>query len=336
MNEILPPETLLQDGRYRILRQLGFGGMSAIYEAQAEHLKIKVALKELQIDVPHLSGAFEQEAQRLARLRHIALPNVIDSFVENERKYFVMEYIEGQDFAELLILRGQQPFAIQDVLNWADTLLDALDYLHHLTPPVIHRDLKPANIKLMPNGQVVLLDFGLATGGLANDGIDNSLYGYSLGYAPPEQLVNRATNAQSDLYALAATLYHLLTIHAPANAREREQAIKRQQPDPLLPANKLNPDIPLHLAQLLSQALALNPANRPTNAAEMRQLLRLNRPPRTKKPNPPRLLFSAKDTSTTHPSSNINPKWRLSLPIAIAILLWIMIISGIVTAFMNN
>jgi len=335
MNKMLPPDTLLQGGRYRIVRQLGLGGMSAIYEAQAEHLKIKVALKELLMDVPHLRGAFEQEAQRLARLRHIALPNVIDQFVENERQYFVMEYIEGQDFAELLVLRGRQPFPIQEVLHWADTLLDALDYLHQQTPPVIHRDLKPANIKLMPNGQVVLLDFGLATGGLANDGIEHSLYGYSLGYAPPEQLANRATTAQSDLYALAATLYHLLTMYAPPNARERTQAIKQQQPDPLLPANELNAEIPLHVAQLLTQALALNPADRPTHAAEMRQLLRLNVAPRREKRNPPPLLISARDDATP-PPSNIKRKWRSWLPIAIAILLWIMIISGILTAFMNN
>lgn len=332
---MLPPETLLQDGRYRIVRQLGLGGMSAIYEAQAEHLKIKVALKELLMDVPHLRGAFEQEAQRLARLRHIALPNVIDQFVEHERQYFVMEYIEGQDFAELLVLRGRQPFAVQDVLDWADTLLDALDYLHHLTPPLIHRDLKPANIKLMPNGQVVLLDFGLATGGLTLDGYDHSLYGYSLGYAPPEQLANRATTAQSDLYALGATLYHLFTMHAPPNAREREEAIKKQQPDPLLPANELNSEIPLHVAQTLSQALALNPAHRASHAAEMRKLLRLNIPPPIKKPHPAPLRVSARN-NTTPPPSKISSKSRSWLPIAIAILLWIMIISGIVTAFMNN
>ncbi len=336
MNKILPPNTILQNGRYCILRQLGVGGVNAIYEAYAEHLNIKVALKELQMDAQHLHGAFEQEAQRLARLRHIALPNVIDTFVEGKRRYFVMEYIEGQDFAELLVLRGEQPFLVQDVLDWADMLLDVLNYLHQQAPPVIHHDLKPANIRLMPDNQVVLLDFGLARGGLAHDSIEQSLYGYSLGYAPPEQLANRVTNARSDLYALAATLYHLFTAHAPPNAQEREKAIQQQQPDPLLPVNKLNPDVPLHVAQLLSQALALNPANRPTNAAEMRQLLRLNKPPDPMFSASPSLLFSERSNQTRVSGSTIGQKWRLWLPIAIAILLWIMIISGIVAAFMNN
>lgn len=329
---MLSPDTLLQGGRYRILSSLGLGGMSAMYKAEAEHLKIKVALKELLVDVPHLREAFEQEAQRLARLRHVALPKVIDQFIENERQYFVMEYIEGQDLAELLVLRGKS-FAVQEVLYWADLLLDVLDYLHQQVPPVIHRDIKPANLKLMPNGQIVLLDFGLATGGLASNGAEQNLSGYSLDYAPPEQLTDGAATAQSDLYALAATLYHLLTLQAPPDAQMRQQAIQRRKPDPLVPANRLNSDVPLHVAQLLTQALSLSPVDRPSNAAEMRYLLRLSAqqsaPSTDQAPSQPLVTVSKPSIS------NINRKWRLWVPIALAILLWIMIISGILAALMN-
>ena len=160
---MLAPNTRLQHGRYRILGRIGLGGMGAVYEAHDYRLNNKVAIKQALVKDAALRRAFEKEAQRLARLRDPRLPNVLDHFVEDEGQYLVMEFIDGQDLGEMLEKRGQ-PFRVEQVLKWADDLLNALTYLHKRD--VIHRDIKPANVKLTSEGQLVLLDFGLAKGGL--------------------------------------------------------------------------------------------------------------------------------------------------------------------------
>ena len=124
---MLTPNSTLQHGRYRITRPIGQGGMGAVYEGYDNNLKNRIAIKEALVSDPTLLRAFEREAQRLARLRHIALPRVIDHFIDGNSQYLVMEYIEGQDLSQMLKQR-KQPFPVADVLAWADTLLDALAY----------------------------------------------------------------------------------------------------------------------------------------------------------------------------------------------------------------
>lgn len=261
------PNDTLQNGRYHIMRRIGQGGMGAVYEAYDTRLKIRVALKEALFTDTALLRAFEREAQRLARLRHSALPNLIDHFMEGQGQYLVMEYIEGQDLNEALKRRGQ-PFPVAQVMAWADQLLDALTYLHSRQPPVIHRDIKPANVKVTPEGQIILLDFGLAKGGLSQLAPSESLHGATFNYAPLEQLRGQSTDSRSDLYALGATLYHLLTGQAPENAFQRYA--ERPNSDPLRPANQLNAQIPAHVADVLTRAMALDAAQRPANAVQMR------------------------------------------------------------------
>jgi len=269
---MLTPNSTLQHGRYRIIRPIGQGGMGAVYEGYDNNLKNRIALKEALVSDPTLLRAFEREAQRLDRLRHIALPTVKDHFTEQGGQYLVMEYIEGQDLSQMLKQR-KQPFAVGQVLAWADTLLDALAYLHQ--EGVIHRDIKPANIKLTPKGQIILLDFGLAKGGVTRQTLVGlSLYGYTPGYAPPEQIEGQGTDERSDLYALGATLYALLTGQAPDNPISRRKYMERGLPDLLLPVNQVNPQVPPHIAQALQQATALEPAQRPNSARQMRALLK--------------------------------------------------------------
>ena len=162
---ILQNNTRLQN-RYLIVRLLGQGGFGAVYEARDERLGHRVALKQLTLGGPQVLKAFEREARILARLKHGALPKVSDYFVHLNDYFLVMEYIEGDDF-EALLARRRAPFALSEVLCWADELLDALEYLHTQQPPVIHRDIKPGNIKLSPQGKVYLLDFGISKGGQA-------------------------------------------------------------------------------------------------------------------------------------------------------------------------
>src|SRR6202158_5207022 len=209
---MLSPETILQ-GRYRIIRQLGQGGMGAVYEAVHQRLDTTVALKETLFTDEKLRKQFEREARLLARLHHQALPRVSDHFNEGAGQFLVMQYIAGDDLFEMQA-RRKAPFPQEEVLLWADQLCDALDYLHTQDPQIIHRDIKPQNLKLTARGQVVLLDFGLAkgqAGGLSRPTTTASIFGYTPNYAPLEQVQGLGTDARSDLYALAATLYHLLT-----------------------------------------------------------------------------------------------------------------------------
>src|SRR6266487_3695135 len=143
---MLAPETLLQ-GRYLIVRQLGQGGMGAVYEALDQRLDTTVALKETLFADERLRKQFEREARLLARLHHPALPRVSDHFSEGDGQFLVMQFIAGEDLAEM-IARKNGPFPTDQVLTWASQLLDALDYLHTQYPPIVHRDIKPQNLKL--------------------------------------------------------------------------------------------------------------------------------------------------------------------------------------------
>ena len=273
---MLAPETLLND-RYRIVGLVGQGGMGAVYEAVDERLRAPVALKQTLVTGEAMARAFEREAQLLAGLRHPALPRVIDHFVAAEGQFLVMEFIGGQDLAAALRERGE-PFPLPQVLAWADQLLDALDYLHGQSPPVIHRDIKPQNLKLAARGEVVLLDFGLAKGRAAlptraaTEGA--SLFGYTPQYAPLEQVQGAGTDARSDLYSLGATLYALVTGQPPADTLARATAVLNGRPDPLRPAHELSPAVPADLGGALAMAMALSADERFGSAAAMRNALR--------------------------------------------------------------
>ncbi|MEN3335962.1 MAG: eukaryotic-like serine/threonine-protein kinase, partial [Blastocatellia bacterium] len=198
-----------------------------------------------------------------------------DHFTESNGQFLVMEYIAGNDLMTMLEKRGG-PFDADQVVEWGDQLLGALAYLHSQHPPIIHRDIKPQNLKMTDQGQIILLDFGLAKG-LPEQTLQfaagQSIYGYTPDYAPLEQIKAEGTEARSDLYALSATLHHLLTNVTPPSALTRAIAVANQQPDPLRPANEINPQVKPGVAQVLMQALALMREQRPASADVMRKLL---------------------------------------------------------------
>lgn len=246
---IVAPDTLVQN-RFRIIRQIGQGKMGAVYEAFDEHLSQTVALKQTLTSGDQFSKAFEREARILASLRHPVLPIVIDHFTNDDGQFMVMDFIPGKDLGELLRQRGE-PFPVHVVLKWADQVLHALEYLHRQKPPIIHRDIKPQNLKLTAEGQIILLDFGLAKGRITPDARDYQLptaqkmlslvatgtvetdnqefstdiFGFTRQYAPLEQIQGTGTDARSDIYALAATLYQLLTGAPPIEALKRINAL---------------------------------------------------------------------------------------------------------------
>ncbi|GAB4122296.1 MAG: hypothetical protein Fur005_39960 [Roseiflexaceae bacterium] len=273
---MLPNNAILQN-RYQIVAQIGRGGMGAVYKAIDTRLRNTVALKQTLVEGEAARRAFEREAQLLASMRHPALPKVIDHFTEEDGQFLVMEFISGDDLATLLH-KNDKPFQTTEVLSWADRLLDALEYLHSHTPPIVHRDIKPQNMKLTDRGEIILLDFGLAKGATSARATratsTGSIYGYTPHYAPLEQIQGTGTSIRSDLYALAATIYHLLTGSPPPDALARAAARINEEPDPLLPANQINPEVPAAVARAIEIAMAQKPDQRPEHAAAMRRMLR--------------------------------------------------------------
>src|SRR5258707_4986178 len=273
---MLTEGTILQ-GRYRIVRQLGQGGMGAVHEVIDERLDTVVALKETFFVDEKLRKQFEREARLLARLHHQALPRVRDHFNEGDGQFLVMQYIAGDDLFEMLA-RRKAPFPQADVLLWADQLCDALDYLHTQDPQIIHRDIKPQNLKLTARGQIVLLDFGLAKGSGGQMSVvttSASIFGYTPNYAPLEQVQGLGTDPRSDIYALSATLFHLMTNVKPPDALSRASAIVNGLPDPLPLANQVTSQVAPAVAAALSKGMSQKRDDRFSSANEMRDALRI-------------------------------------------------------------
>lgn len=261
---MLEPGKLLQN-RYQINRRLDSGGMGTIFEALDLRLSTIVAVKENLLSGEEVQKAFEREAQLLANLHHPALPRVIDYFAEGESLYIVMDFIPGEDLRTLLNLRPA-PFSWEEVASWLPDLLDALRYLHTYEPQVLHRDLKPANIKLTPDRKLYLLDFGLARGtiGQMTTGtLSRSVFGYSPHYSSLEQIQGERTTVRSDIYALGATLYFLLTKILPPDALSRATALLHDESDPLVLLEQLAPQVPSAVANTINRSLALKPSERP-------------------------------------------------------------------------
>ncbi len=207
----LEPGKTLQNGRLKVVRQLAFGGLSAIYLVQKNETEMFV-LKEAvvpQSAEPEVRQMAEQhlvrEAKMLFGLRHPNIARVLDHFVEEDRHYLLMEYIHGQDLRQYVKQNGA--CAERPVLNWAMRIAEILQFLHSQEPPVVHRDLTPDNLVLKNDGTVVLIDFG------ASNEFVGTATGTLVGkqaYIAPEQLRGK-TVPQSDLYALGGTLHYLLT-----------------------------------------------------------------------------------------------------------------------------
>ena len=269
-------------GRYAVVRKIGEGGMGAVYLAKDLRLESTVALKQTLFTDENLLRAFEREARLLAGLRHPALTKVSDHFTEGGSQYLVMDFISGDDLAAVLEKRRDRipphgepkPFTQDEVLKWADQLLDALDYLHSHQPPIIHRDIKPQNLKITERDHVILLDFGLAKGAATQTAqltSNKSIFGYTPTYAPIEQMQGSGTDPRSDLYSLGATLYHLITGQTPPDAMKRFVAVMSGNTDPLIPANALNGSVSPAVASVLAWSMSLKSDERPSNAAALRK-----------------------------------------------------------------
>jgi len=268
-------------GRYKIRERIGQGGMGSIYLADDTRLKGReCALKEVEYDraLPEkirdeAREQFLREATVLARLDHPNLPKVSDFFSHGARDYLVMDYVPGSDLRTLMMQarRHKKFLPEKEVLAWAEQISNALTFLHMQDPPIVHRDLKPSNLKLMPQGLIKLVDFGLVKI-LAPEEITITIIqgqGTAL-YTPLEQYggSDSHTDIRSDIYSFGATLYHLLTNESPADARKRFL-----QPDSLIPLRQINPAIAARTERAVLWAMSLHPDERPSTIDELRQSL---------------------------------------------------------------
>lgn len=200
------------DGKYEILRKIGQGGMSVVYLAMDTHLNKQWAVKEIRKkgngkDDVVIVNSLLAEANMMKKLDHPSLPRIVDIIDNGEIIFVVMDYIEGESLDKILLEYGPQPEEL--VIAWAKQLCDVLSYLHSQKPPIIYRDMKPANIMLKPEGNIKIIDFGIAREYKEQSLADTTVLG-TKGYAPPEQYSGQ-TDARSDIFALGMTMHHLLT-----------------------------------------------------------------------------------------------------------------------------
>ena len=209
----------LLDGKYKILNEIGHGGMSVVYLALNERANKTWAVKEVRKDGGNdttvVSQGLVAETEMLKKLNHPNLPSIVDVIDKDDSFIIVMDYIEGNSLQHLLDVEGpQHP---EKVITWAKQLCDVLGYLHSRKPPIIYRDMKPANVMLRPNGEVTLIDFGTAREYKDTRNEDTTWLG-TRGYAAPEQFGGRGqTDGRTDIYNLGATMYHLVTGYSPAD-----------------------------------------------------------------------------------------------------------------------
>ena len=259
-----PGETL--HNRYRIENIIAQGGMGSVYLARDLSLDIPVAVKENLGGTESFARQFRREGTVLAGLVHPNLPRVTDHFVsETGSQYLVMDYIAGEDLREMIKRLGPLP---EELVNRVGiTICDALSYLHSLTPPILHRDIKPGNIKISPDGEIFLVDFGLVKVLQGSGATTTGAQSLTPGYAPPEQY-GGGTDQRSDIYSLGATLYAASTGKIPEDGISR--AMGNSRLTPISNHRRLtNPK----LAEIIEKALAIEPEKRYQNAADFREEL---------------------------------------------------------------
>ena len=293
---------LLQEGRYRIDQP---APRDAVFEAYDTVRNTKVLVREFPVRLnpvmtvsqqESIKLAFATQAKVLSEIEHESLPHVHDYFSEIDRQYLVMESVDGENLYELLF-RNRKPFPVQDVVRWADELLDALNYLHSRKPSIVHRDIRPKNLHRDASGKIKLLGLGVDNSLSSDEATPIQTDPSELGYSPMEQIwpgldaasqkvitnsydsrseriLKEPLDARSDIYSLGATLYFLVTNVEPVDALERSIDVLEGKLDPLREPTKVDPRIPAEISDVLMKALEIKRENRYDSALIMREVLR--------------------------------------------------------------
>ncbi len=249
----------LVDGRYKILSEIGHGGMSVVYMAINEKANKTWAVKEVRkdgtMDFNTVRAGLMAEIETLKKLNHPNLPSIVDIIEDEDSFIIVMDYIEGRSLDIILEETGAQSEA--NVVEWAMQLCDVFGYLHSRTPPIIYRDMKPANVMLKPDGNIKVIDFGtaktfdVATGETTGIG--------TRGYAAPEQYGGLGrTDARTDIYCLGLSMYHMLTNVNPCVTLVTDKSIRA-----------VNPTLSRGLDAIILKCTQDNPDDRYQTCAEL-------------------------------------------------------------------
>lgn len=246
------------DGKYEILKEIGKGGMSVVYLAMDKHLNKQWAVKEIRKkgngkNDEVVINSLLAEANLMKKLDHPSLPRIVDIIDNGVTIYVIMDYIEGESLDKILNEYGAQPEEL--VINWAKQLCDALSYLHSQKPPIIYRDMKPANVMLKPEGNIKIIDFGIAREYKEQNLADTTVLG-TRGYAPPEQYSGQ-TDARSDIFALGMTMHHLLT------------GIDPRKGDSYAPVRQWNPELSEGIEIIINKCVEPVAENRYQNCEDL-------------------------------------------------------------------
>ncbi len=258
---------MLFDGRYRVVRKLGSGGMADVYLAEDEELGRRVAIKilnERHANDEQFVERFRREAKNAAGLSH---PNIVSIYDRGEAEgtyYIAMEYLDGRSLKELVVARG--PLPIGDAIAFTREVLSALRFAHR--KGVVHRDIKPHNVMADADGRLKVTDFGIARAGASQMTEAGSIIGTAQ-YLSPEQARGTAVDQRSDLYSVGIVLYELLTGTVPFNGETPVEIAMRHLSDTPQPPSIKRPEIPPDLDMIVLRALAKNPDDRFQTAAEM-------------------------------------------------------------------
>ena len=251
------PGTIIHQ-RYRVVQLLGRGGFGSTYLVEDQKLSNKRwALKE----IPE-SLYDEHESRILSKLKHPSIPGITDREITDRMVYMVLEFGGNRTLESVRRATPDKRVALNVMAPWVRQLCDVLAYMHAQTPPIVHRDLKPGNVLLDDHDRVMLIDFGIAKEAIASEQTRALGRAVTHGYSPPEQAMGSGTDARSDIYALGATVYYMLTGQRPPGARERIQGVEIQMPSTLVPG------LPPAIDRALLQAMSLNPNERQQTVEE--------------------------------------------------------------------
>ena len=296
----LPVGTLLQ-GRYEIDQLIKIGGMGIIYyardkRAEGKQCVVKQIKERITSNVE--LAKLREEAKSMAQLKHTRVAEILEDFVEGDHFYIVVEHVDGKTLEEIFNERGGAVDCIEEAeaVDWAVQICKVLRFVHERG--IVHRDISPGNLMLNDMGDIVFIDFGtlrelkqVATGGTAGIG--------KFGYTPPEQWAGKPV-PQSDIFALGATMYYLLTSHLPVS----KKYIAHGEPEssdfsPVFkPIRTVNPGISKELEQILSRALELDVNRRYQSADQLRTELEVLATTKRAVPSPPVTSFTPKPTAT--------------------------------------
>ena len=251
----------LVDGKYKILSEIGHGGMSVVYMAINEKANKTWAVKEVRkdgrMDFNTVRQGLMAEIETLKKLKHPNLPSIIDVIEDDDSFIIVMDYIEGRSLDKIIEENGAQPEAY--VVEWAKQLCDVFGYLHSRTPAIIYRDMKPANVMLKPDGNIMVIDFGTAKNYEIDLGETTGIG--TIGYAAPEQYIGSGlgrTDARTDIYCLGITMYHLLTNIDPCKNLISDKSVRA-----------VNPALSHGLDAIIQKCTKYQPADRYQSCAEL-------------------------------------------------------------------